>query len=208
MELLVLPNIEDGYKRERAIDELPQSAGGRTIMTTEPKFIPNEAIEVSLNENVKLKMQINDLSAKKNQIDLKKLQTKADELIKRYSKGKTYLNDIEKKLIQKPPLKELNKIITENPNGDNKMQGIINEYESQIEEILESKSQLQSKLNASEKEKEDLQTKFREEFMLMSSVIYNLGFLYWSMKSEYEDKLKSNKGWLETERIKQYNGDY
>ena len=162
----------------------------------------------TINENVKLKMQINDLSAKKNQIDLKKLQTKADELIKRYSKGKTYLNDIEKKLIQKPPLKELNKIITENPNGDNKMQGIINEYESQIEEILESKSQLQSKLNASEKEKEDLQTKFREEFMLMSSVIYNLGFLYWSMKSEYEDKLKSNKGWLETERIKQYNGDY
>ena len=151
----------------------------------------------TINENVKLKMQINDLSAKKNQIDLKKLQTKADELIKRYSKGKTYLNDIEKKLIQKPPLKELNKIITENPNGDNKMQGIINEYESQIEEILESKSQLQSKLNASEKEKEDLQTKFREEFMLMSSVIYNLGFLYWSMKSEYEDKLKSNKGWLE-----------
>ena len=60
MELLVLPNIEDGYKRERAIDELPQSAGGRTIMTTEPKFIPNEAIEVSLNENVKLKTRLVD----------------------------------------------------------------------------------------------------------------------------------------------------
>ena len=60
MELLVLPNIEDGYKKERAIDELPQSAGGRTIMTTEPKFIPNEAIEISLDENIKLKTRLVD----------------------------------------------------------------------------------------------------------------------------------------------------
>ena len=44
MDLLVIPNIENDYKKERARDELPQSAGGRTIMTTEPKFVPNEAI--------------------------------------------------------------------------------------------------------------------------------------------------------------------
>lgn len=50
MELLVLPNIENEYKRSRATDELPQSAAGRTIMTTEPKFIPNEAVEVRLGE--------------------------------------------------------------------------------------------------------------------------------------------------------------
>ena len=60
MELLILPNIENNYKRERAIDELPQSAGGRTIMTTEPKFIPNEAVEVSLNDNVRLKTRLVD----------------------------------------------------------------------------------------------------------------------------------------------------
>lgn len=60
MELLVLPNIENSYKRERAIDELPQSAGGRTIMTTEPKFIPNEAIEINLNGNVKMKTRLVD----------------------------------------------------------------------------------------------------------------------------------------------------
>ena len=60
MELLVLPNIENDYKRERAIDELPQSAGGRTIMTTEPKFVPNEAVEISLNENVKMKARMVD----------------------------------------------------------------------------------------------------------------------------------------------------
>ena len=51
MELLVLPNINNEYKRERAIDELPQSAGGKTIMTTEPKFIPNEAVEITLADN-------------------------------------------------------------------------------------------------------------------------------------------------------------
>lgn len=60
MELLVLPNIENAYKRERAIDELPQSASGRTIMTTEPKFIPNEAVEITIGENLKLKARLVD----------------------------------------------------------------------------------------------------------------------------------------------------
>ena len=60
MDLLVLPNIENDYKRERAIDELPQSAGGRTIMTTEPKFIPNEAVEITIDNNLKLKTRLVD----------------------------------------------------------------------------------------------------------------------------------------------------
>lgn len=50
MEELVLPNIADGYSRDRARDELPQSAAGKTVMTTEPKFIPNEAIPVTVGE--------------------------------------------------------------------------------------------------------------------------------------------------------------
>ena len=60
MDLLVLPNIENDYKRERAIDELPQSAGGRTIMTTEPKFVPNEAVEITIDNNIKLKTRLVD----------------------------------------------------------------------------------------------------------------------------------------------------
>ena len=60
MELLVIPNIDNSYKRDRAIDELPQSAGGRTIMTTEPKFVPNEAIEITIAENLKLKARLVD----------------------------------------------------------------------------------------------------------------------------------------------------
>lgn len=60
MDLLVIPNIENGYRRERAKDELPQSATGRTIMTTEPKFIPNEAAEIIIDENVQLKVRLVD----------------------------------------------------------------------------------------------------------------------------------------------------
>lgn len=59
MELAVLPNITDEYKKARAQDELPQSSNGRTIMTTEPKFIPNEAVEVSL-DNVKFNTRMVD----------------------------------------------------------------------------------------------------------------------------------------------------
>ena len=60
MDLLVIPNIDNEYKRERALDELPQSASGRTITTTEPKFIPNEAVEITLGENIKLKTRMVD----------------------------------------------------------------------------------------------------------------------------------------------------
>ena len=49
MDLLVIPNIDNTYSKERAKDELPQSAAGRTIMTTEPKFVPNEAVEIALD---------------------------------------------------------------------------------------------------------------------------------------------------------------
>ena len=60
MEKFVIPNIKDENRQERAIDELPQSAAGRTIMTTEPKFIPNESVEISLDNNVKMKTRLVD----------------------------------------------------------------------------------------------------------------------------------------------------
>ncbi len=60
MDLLVIPNIENEYKKERAKDELPQSAAGRTIMTTEPKFVPNEAVQINLGDNLKFKARLVD----------------------------------------------------------------------------------------------------------------------------------------------------
>lgn len=60
MDTLVIPNIGDEYRRERAQDELPQSAGGRTIMTTEPKFIPEDAVEINLGDNTTLSVRMID----------------------------------------------------------------------------------------------------------------------------------------------------
>lgn len=60
MDSLVIPNIEDESKKERATDELPQSASGRTIMTTEPKFIPENAVEVRLPDNARFSVRMID----------------------------------------------------------------------------------------------------------------------------------------------------
>jgi len=60
MEQLVLPNIEDMYLRERAKDELPQSGSGRTIMTAEPKFVPEEAVRIQLENTVGFDLRLID----------------------------------------------------------------------------------------------------------------------------------------------------
>lgn len=60
MEALVLPNIDDTYSRERARDEMPQSAAGKTVMTTEPKFVPDEAVTVKLDDCASLKVKMID----------------------------------------------------------------------------------------------------------------------------------------------------
>ncbi|MBP2077851.1 stage IV sporulation protein A [Oceanobacillus polygoni] len=60
MELVVLPNIEDESERARAHDELPQSAAGRTIMTTEPKFIPNQAVQLTVDEGLDVNVRLVD----------------------------------------------------------------------------------------------------------------------------------------------------
>ena len=60
MENLVIPNISNEHKRERAIDELPQSAAGKTIMTTEPKFIPDEAVEIAMEDHTRFNVRLID----------------------------------------------------------------------------------------------------------------------------------------------------
>ena len=60
MDLLVLPNIQEGAEKARILDELPQSGSGRTITTTEPKFLPKEAFELNLSEDVRLKVRLID----------------------------------------------------------------------------------------------------------------------------------------------------
>lgn len=60
MEQLVIPNIEDPYRKERARDELPQSGSGKTIMTSEPKFVPEEAVEISPDGKTNLRVRMID----------------------------------------------------------------------------------------------------------------------------------------------------
>ncbi len=61
MDLMVLPKIENEFARERIIDELPQSGSGKTVMTTQPKFVPNEAVELSIGEdNIQLRVRMVD----------------------------------------------------------------------------------------------------------------------------------------------------
>lgn len=60
MELLVLPNITDPNVRQRAIDQLPQSGTGKTITTTEPKFIPEDAVSINLNDKVQFRVRLVD----------------------------------------------------------------------------------------------------------------------------------------------------
>lgn len=60
MDTIVIPNIENSSRRERAVDELPQSSAGRTIMTTEPKFIPEDAVEITIEGNANLRVRAID----------------------------------------------------------------------------------------------------------------------------------------------------
>lgn len=60
MELMVIPHIQESYNRERATDELPQSGSGRTIMTTEPKFVPDEAVAIAVSDGIQLRVRLVD----------------------------------------------------------------------------------------------------------------------------------------------------
>ena len=60
IENLVVPNIKDEYEKKRCLDEVPQTAQGKTIMTIEPKFIPSNAISVKVDENVFIKIRLID----------------------------------------------------------------------------------------------------------------------------------------------------
>ena len=60
MEKLVIPNIDNIYQRERAIDELPQSGSGKTIMTSEPKFVPEDAVEISPDGTTRMRIRLID----------------------------------------------------------------------------------------------------------------------------------------------------
>ena len=60
LDNVVIPNIEDEYDRQRTLDEMPQSASGRMIMTTEPKFVPDDSVRVTLDEGIEVRVKMVD----------------------------------------------------------------------------------------------------------------------------------------------------
>ena len=60
LDNVVIPNIEDEYDRQRTLDEMPQSASGKTIMTTEPKFVPDDSVKVVLDEDIEFRVKMVD----------------------------------------------------------------------------------------------------------------------------------------------------
>ena len=60
LDSVVLPNIENEYDRQRTLDEMPQSASGKTIMTTEPKFVPDESVKVSPGDGIEFNVKMVD----------------------------------------------------------------------------------------------------------------------------------------------------
>ena len=60
MENLIIPRIKSEYKKNRTKDELPQSSAGKTIMTTEPKFIPEDAVNLKIENNINLNVRLID----------------------------------------------------------------------------------------------------------------------------------------------------
>src|SRR5574344_1097274 len=60
MDLMVLPGMEDEFAKARLTDELPQSGAGKSIMTTQPKFVPNQAVELTLGEAAQVRVRMVD----------------------------------------------------------------------------------------------------------------------------------------------------
>ena len=60
LDSVVLPNIKDEYDKQRTLDEIPQSATGRTVMTTEPKFVPDEAVKIKIGGETQLNVKLID----------------------------------------------------------------------------------------------------------------------------------------------------
>ena len=101
--------------KEKRLQTVLMNSTNNSTTDEFPSYITNlqTLLRDTLNENLKLRQQVSELTGKKNQIDIKKLQTKVEELSKKYSKGKTYLTDLEKIMNGTRPmnqnLKELNK---------------------------------------------------------------------------------------------------
>ena len=161
----------------------------------------NKEIENNMDLNCKLNKlntnndnNINNINNKNNIND-----NKIDDYEQKYKNQLKINEDLNNEIIK---LNDLINVMEIKLNEKNK-----DEIESDMNNIRIN-DDIEKKIKKFQKEKEDLKNHYKNEFELMSSAIYNLGFQFWSLKLEDSEKLKQTENWLVRERIKQYNGDY
>ena len=161
----------------------------------------NKEIENNMDLNCKLNKlntnndnNINNINNTNNIND-----NKIDDYEQKYKNQLKINEDLNNEIIK---LNDLINVMEIKLNEKNK-----DEIESDMNNIRIN-DDIEKKIKKFQKEKEDLKNHYKNEFELMSSAIYNLGFQFWSLKLEDSEKLKQTENWLVRERIKQYNGDY
>ena len=150
--------------------------------------------DIQLNREIENNMELNFKLTEIN-------NDKVNDYEKKYKEGLVLNESLKNENLQ---LNDLINIMKDKSNEfENNVNNIklIDKLEAKLKECEKERDNLK-------KEKEELKLHFDKEFELMSSVIYNLGFQFWSLKYEDSEKLKQSENWLVKERIKQYNGDY
>ena len=165
------------------------------------------------------KVEIEKLKAKVNEQDrtiieqkkkIEQYEAQIDLLRKEKDSNQNILEEkIESNLPEKKEEVDLSK---ENKEEEIQNDIVIQELNLRLKELTEELDKCKEvKDNIAkyyQKDTDEMQARYQKEFELISSAIYNLGFTFWSMKYEYEQKLIKNPNWLITERQKKFNGDY
>ena len=166
--------------------------------------------------------------AQSTKVEIEKYKTKINEQDRKIIELNKKLEQYEAQMDLLKKEKENNQNIIEENNQPEKKEEVVSSKENKEEEIQNDIVIQELNLRLKElteeldkckevkdniakyyqKDTDEMQARYQKEFELISSAIYNLGFTFWSMKYEYEQKLIKNPNWLITERQKKFNGDY
>ena len=204
---------------EKNIKELKCLLEQKNNLIKEKELALNRELELNLKLQNKIDDLNNVINTKNNNLNIINIEednNSKNELNKKIEILESKLEESEKKyklqfnICEK--LKIQNKFLEEKLKNKGKV-GI--KDGGKYEELLKMNETIQQNLEEElknkdviKKEKEDMKNHYENEFELMASAIYNLGFSFWTLKYENEENLKQNKNWLVQERMKQYNGDW
>ena len=178
--------------------------GGQLPMSQSTK-VELDKLKTKVNEQEKRIIEQNKkIEQYEAQLDLLRKEKENNQNIIEENKDKIEINKSEKK----------EEVVLSKENKEEEIQNdiVIQELNIRLKELTEELDKCKEvKDNIAkyyQKDTNEMQARYQKEFELISSAIYNLGFTFWSMKYEYEQKLIKNPNWLITERQKKFNGDY